>query len=55
MRGKVREFVRDETGASAVEYALVAGLVAIVIVVVLTTMGTQLQALFGKLNSSMPS
>ena len=36
------KFMRDESGATAIEYGLIAGLVAVVIVGALTTMGTNL-------------
>jgi len=39
-------FVRDEQGATAIEYGLIAGLISVVIIVVLTTIGTNLQAKF---------
>jgi len=42
----LRDLVKDEEGASAVEYGLILGLVAIVIVGVLLTIGTDLNGLF---------
>jgi pilus assembly protein Flp/PilA len=39
-------FLRNDTGVSAIEYALLAGLIAVVIVVSIGTAGTQLIALF---------
>ncbi|NKF21416.1 Flp family type IVb pilin [Solimonas marina] len=47
MLDKVTNFLRDEEGASAVEYALIIGLIAIAIIVVLGTMSGSLQTLFG--------
>ena len=41
-------FVRDESGATAIEYGLIAALIAVVIITGLTTVGTNLNA---KLNS----
>jgi len=43
----LRDLIKDEEGASAVEYGLILGLVAIVIVGVLLTIGTDLNSLFG--------
>jgi len=43
---KVYAFLRDESGATAIEYGLIAGLISVVIIVVLTTIGTNLQAKF---------
>lgn len=39
---------RDEKGATAVEYGLMVALIAIVIMVAVTTLGTDLNALFQK-------
>jgi pilus assembly protein Flp/PilA len=48
-------FVRDESGATAIEYGLIAALVAVVIITALTTLGTKLTSTFdyvsGKLNT----
>ena len=38
-------FVRDE-GATAVEYGIMVALIAAIIVIVVTTLGTQIQAAF---------
>ena len=42
-------FVRDESGATAIEYALIAALIALVIVTAMTTLGTQLTTTFNDL------
>ena len=42
----IERFIRDEKGATAIEYALTAGLISIVIVAALTTVGRNLQAVF---------
>jgi len=39
-------FLRNDSGVSAIEYALLAGLIAVVIVVSVGKAGTQLLALF---------
>ncbi|MBV9563866.1 MAG: Flp family type IVb pilin [Bradyrhizobium sp.] len=39
-------FYRDEAGATAIEYGLIAALISIVIVAATTTMGTQLVKTF---------
>jgi pilus assembly protein Flp/PilA len=41
-----RDFARDERGATAIEYALIAGLIGLVIVGVLTTIGSELKSPF---------
>ena len=42
----IKRFVNDESGATAIEYGLIAGLVAVAIIVALTTLGTSLNDLF---------
>ncbi len=47
-------FLKDEEGASAVEYGLIVGLIAVAVVVVLGTMGGQLNGLFTSVSASIP-
>ena len=42
----VIEFVRDESGATAIEYGLIAALIAVVIVTSVTAVGTHLSTTF---------
>src|SRR5664280_1447153 len=42
----MRDFVRDERGATAIEYALIASGIAGAIIAVVMTMGTSLQAMY---------
>ncbi len=46
-------FARDEAGATAIEYGLIAALVAVVLVTALTTLGTNLSATFGKVSAKL--
>lgn len=50
----LRSFLRDEQGATAIEYGLIAALVSVVIIGGLTLLGGKLDAMFesiaGKLN-----
>jgi len=39
-------FVKDESGATAIEYGLIAALVAVAAILGMTAVGTKLQALF---------
>ena len=39
-------FVRDESGATAIEYGLIAALIAVVIITAVTTVGTNLTSTF---------
>ncbi len=43
---KFAQFIKDEEGATAVEYALMAALIAVVIIVSVALLGTNLDALF---------
>jgi pilus assembly protein Flp/PilA len=47
MLNTLRRFARDESAATAIEYGLIAALIAIVIITGLTNVGTQLSAKFG--------
>ena len=40
------QFFRDEQGATAIEYGLIAALIAVVIITAVTSVGTQLKAVF---------
>jgi pilus assembly protein Flp/PilA len=42
----IHSFLRDESGATAIEYALIASLIALVIIGAVTTLGTNLKANF---------
>jgi len=39
-------FLRDESGATAIEYGLIAALIAVVIITAVTTVGTNLSGTF---------
>lgn len=42
----IRRFFRDEKGATAIEYGMIAALIAVVIIGLLSTIGTELQEAF---------
>ncbi len=46
-------FCGDESGATAIEYGLIAALVSTAAIVTLTAMGNSLQLLFGSVANSM--
>ena len=46
MKTLMNRFVRDESGATAIEYGLIAALISVVIITVLTTIGQNLLARF---------
>jgi pilus assembly protein Flp/PilA len=49
----IRRFLADERGATAIEYALISTLIAIVIVASLTAVGTQLQNTFNEVSGNL--
>ena len=46
-------FVRDESGATAIEYGLIAALIAVVIITGVTAVGTKLSATFTSLSTTL--
>ena len=49
----LNRFFKDENGATAIEYGLIAALVAVAIVGALTTLGGGLTTMFGNVNSDL--
>jgi pilus assembly protein Flp/PilA len=49
----VRNFLTDESGATAIEYGLIAGLVSVAAIFALTQLGTSLQNIFGVVQTSL--
>ncbi|MDO3523064.1 Flp family type IVb pilin [Ralstonia pseudosolanacearum] len=47
MKHAILQFLRDEQGATAIEYGLLAGLIAAVIAGTVTTLGTEIKTAFG--------
>ena len=45
---------REEKGATAVEYGLMVGLIAVVIIAAVTLLGDQLQGLFNTIANALP-
>jgi pilus assembly protein Flp/PilA len=48
-------FVKDESGATAIEYALIAILISTVIIVGATALGTQLNSTYQSISDSIPA
>ncbi len=46
-------FVKDESGATGIEYGLIAALVSIAAITALTTLGTQLSAIFTQVATAL--
>jgi pilus assembly protein Flp/PilA len=53
MKNLVSRFVRDESGATAIEYGLIAALISVVIITVLTLVGTNLSAKFNAVATAL--
>jgi pilus assembly protein Flp/PilA len=44
---------RDDKGATLVEYGLLVGLIAIVSILAITTLGVSIQAMFGRIGDAL--
>jgi pilus assembly protein Flp/PilA len=53
MKNLFSRFVRDESGATAIEYGLIATLIAVVIITALTAIGTNLNNTFTSIATSL--
>lgn len=53
MRALVSRFAKDESGATAIEYGLIAAGIAVAIVVAVNSVGTQLTTLFEDVESKL--
>jgi pilus assembly protein Flp/PilA len=49
----ISQFVRDESGATAIEYGLIVALIAVVIVTAVTAVGTQLSDKFNSVGNTI--
>jgi pilus assembly protein Flp/PilA len=49
----IQKFVRDEQGVTAIEYGLIAALIAVVIIAAVKIVGTQLDKTFSKIGSEL--
>jgi pilus assembly protein Flp/PilA len=54
-RMALRRIIRDEKGATAVEYGLIVGLIAVAIAVILGTIGGQLTGVFQTVSDNLPA
>lgn len=55
MRRLLKNFAADEAGATAIEYGLIAALVALLAVVAMTTLGSSLSGLFNSTSNKATS
>jgi pilus assembly protein Flp/PilA len=53
MKNLVARFVKDESGATAIEYGLIAAGISLAIITIVNTLGTTLNTKFTSINSSL--
>ena len=53
MSNLISRFVRDESGATAIEYGLIAALIAVVIITALQLVGTNLSTKFNTIATTL--
>ncbi len=49
----LNRFIKDESGATAIEYGLIAGLISVVIITVITAIGTKLNTKFTNISTAL--
>jgi len=50
---KMKRFLKDEEGVTAIEYGLIAALIAVIIIGALTTIGTNMNAKFTTVGNAL--
>lgn len=53
MKNLMKRFVKDESGATAIEYGLIAGLIAVAIIAAVRLVGTNLTSTFTTISSNL--
>jgi pilus assembly protein Flp/PilA len=53
MKKLIKRFLIEEDGVTAIEYGLIAGLVAVVIIGVLWSVGGSLNSIFGRVDTAL--
>ena len=53
MKRTLIQFIRDESGATAIEYGLIAGLVSVVIISAVKGVGTKVSSQFSKVAANL--
>ena len=53
MKNLVKRFVKDESGATAIEYGLIAAGISVAIITVVNGLGTKLSNTFTNINSKL--
>lgn len=50
----LKRFISDESGATAIEYGLIAALIAVVIIGTVTALGTRIDGAFTTIRDALP-
>jgi len=50
----VTKFLKDESGATAIEYGLIAALIAVVLITAMNTLSGKISGTFAKISNAMP-
>ncbi len=53
MKKFLTKFTKEESGATAIEYALIAGLISVVVITALTTLGGSLESTFTTISNTL--
>jgi pilus assembly protein Flp/PilA len=53
MKNLIARFVKDESGATAIEYGLIAAGISLAIIAVVNGLGSNLSSKFGAINTSL--
>ncbi len=53
MKARLSTFLKDESGATAIEYGLIAAGIAVAIITVVNSLGTSLSSTFNSVSSSL--
>ena len=53
MQGFISHLIRDQSGATAIEYGLIVALIAVVIITAVSTLGGHLNNAFTKINTGL--
>jgi pilus assembly protein Flp/PilA len=53
MQHRLRDFLRDESGTTAIEYSIIATGIALVIIATVVSLGTSVQAMFQKVSTAL--
>jgi pilus assembly protein Flp/PilA len=53
MLSNVQRYIKDTSGATAIEYALIASLIAVFIITAVTNVGTKVSTVFGEIGNTL--